>query len=288
MALEHQLGLAACGAMLAVSNGERDPQLLKQAEDLKKQQLSFQEQKNPRGEALVLGSLANVHLMTADLKDSLQAALASRDLSAKAKDAEAELRQIMVAGHVHLALGEAEQAQALVKDGKALCNKARETKFAEPALCAIESLGAAASAMTGYGGSQDTAQAGALCALSHIEVSTGNYKFALPAAKTALDAFEAAGEKGGAAAAALALAQAHVQAGIVEDRSRQKMYMPMATFHASAAGNAAMLAKEYCQSTGAQEGASAAQAILDMERIQSCLHLRRQGFDYGNWNRLNP
>jgi len=276
--------------MLAVPNGAIDPKLVYQLEDLKKQREAFQQAKNDKAEAVVLANIATLHLVCSDLRGALEAALAAQAISAKTKDTEGELTQLIIAGHAHVALGEADQALQLARHGRVLCEKARETKFAGPARGAVTILDAAAGAMQGFSGGQDLAPSAALLALVCLEVAKGNVDIALPAGKQVLDIFEAAGENGAAAVASLALANAHVQAGQAEDGARRKVLLPMAHGHASAAAYHAGRAKRWFSALGAQSGAAAAQAILELERIQSCSNMISKGaqFSYDNWNTLNP
>mmetsp|Transcript_40754 Transcript_40754/g.113174 ORF Transcript_40754/g.113174 Transcript_40754/m.113174 type:complete len:280 (-) Transcript_40754:133-972(-) len=277
-------------ALIARGDGEgRDPQLLRQIEEFGRQREGCQRAGNRQGEAAALLNIASTRLLLADLKDALDAATAARELSAKAKDTESELRELLLAGHVQLALGQVDKADALVRDGLALCRRSREARFADAAKSAVEGLAAAASAMAGASVAEgEGAVAGGLCALAHTQLAYGNFQVGLPAAKQALDHFEASNNRHGAAVAALALAQAHVLAGVAEDRGRQKMFLPPATRHAAAAAHAADRAKELCDAMGAQAGAAAAQAILDMERVRACFHLRKlQRFSYDSWLAVN-
>lgn len=249
---------------------------------------TFQKKNNPRGESLVLSNLANVRLMLSDVRQALQEAEAALELSKKSRDAEAELSQILIVAHAHIALGEAEKARALVDDGKFVCNRAREAKFASSARDALETLQAVISATTGRQATEESASAGALCALSHVQLAQGNYQLAIPAAKEAFDYYEAAGDKKGAVAAALALAQAHVAAGQVEDAQRRKMFLPPATGHPAAAAYAADRAKTLAVAMGATDAEKAAQDILGLDRVRRCFNIRTQPFSYDSWNAVNP
>lgn len=268
--------------------GGGNESLVQQAEELAKQRAAFQKTGNIKGEAAALMSLTTVRLLLADLKDALEASTAVRSITRKAKDVEGELSQLLIGGHLSLVMGETQQARDMVDEGRKLCNKARDTKFAEPARGALNSLAIVTSMMDGFSLDQELAAAAALCAFSHIHVTYGNFQAALPAAKEAVDAFEARGNRRGVGAAALALAQAHVQAGQAEDKLRQRMFLLPATHHAAAAGAAASKAKEIAVALGAQQAAAAAQVILDMERVRMCLHMRNTKFSYETWNAVNP
>lgn len=267
--------------------GSRDHALVRQVEQFTKQREGCQKAGNVRGEVVALSNLTNVHLLLADLQQALETSTAARNLCKKTRDMESELAQILICGHVHVALGEVDQARSLVAEGRAIVDKAGEAKFADGGRLAVNSLAIAASALAGFSPGQNAVVPAALAALAQVEVAHSNYEVALPAAKQALDGFEAIGERRGAASAALALAEAHVQAGIAEDRVRQKMFLPMATHHAGAAGRSAQQAKALFAALGVQEGVAAAQAILDLERVQKCLHASKQPFSYETWKTVN-
>jgi len=262
--------------------------LLGQVERLEGEVATFQKKNNPRGESLTLANLANVRLMLSDVRQALQEAEAALALSKKSRDTEAELSQILIVAHAHVALGEADKARGLLDDGKYACNRAREAKFASGARAALENLEAVISATEGRQATEDTASAGALCALSHVQLAQGNFQLALPAAKEALDHYESCGDKKGVVASALALAQAHMAAGLVEDAQRKKLFLPPATGHPAAAAYAAERAKSLAVAMGATAAEKQAQDILGMERVRSCYHLRMQPFSYDSWNTVNP
>mmetsp|Transcript_25431 Transcript_25431/g.79242 ORF Transcript_25431/g.79242 Transcript_25431/m.79242 type:complete len:123 (-) Transcript_25431:107-475(-) len=86
----------------------------------------------------------------------------------------------------------------------------------------------------------------------------------------------------GEATTALAMADAHVSAGKMEDRRRMDLFLPMSKCHAAAAGANAQRAMELFGRLGPEYGeqVKAAEHILFMERIQWAADSRHKPFNY--------
>jgi len=132
-------------------------------------------------------------------------------------------------------------------------------------------------------GVKTNALANAQTSLAALSLSTKDAKTAIPAAKEALDIYQELGDDAGSAEAALVLAEAHVLAGISEDYIRQQLILPPATAHAAAAGKCAEMARGFFEVLEDWDKYERAQAILDMEKVQTNAKFREVQFVYDTW-----